>query len=81
MTHTTHPSKVTRVPTLLSFGPNKVPGTNWREMIPGRGDAGWTVYQFADAREAARFVEANRASAMPCWQRFEIINGELIQVR
>ena len=53
--------------------------------VPSRtepfGGIGWTVYEFATAREAAEFVRGFPQAAMPCWKRFEIIGGELIQVR
>lgn len=44
------------------------------------GHKGWTVTEFT-AVEAATFVKRNPAAAMPCWKRFEIIGGALVQVR
>lgn len=44
------------------------------------GQTGWTVATFT-ARDAAVFVLANPQAAMPCWRRFDIVNGELIQTR
>jgi hypothetical protein len=53
--------------------------------VPSRtepfGGIGWTVYEFANAREAADFVRSYPQAAMPCWKRFEVIDGDLIQVR
>lgn len=45
------------------------------------GDTGWTVTTFATAQEAADFVQANPRAAMPCWRRFDEVNGELVLAR
>jgi hypothetical protein len=54
-------------------------------QVPARtepfGGIGWTVYTFIDAREAARWVAAFPQAAMPCWKRFETVNGELLRAR
>jgi hypothetical protein len=55
----------------------KVPG----RCEPVSGDNGWTVYEFATAVEAADFVRAYPQAAMPCWKRWEIVDGQLTQVR
>ena len=61
----------TRVPYNLTRNSSK-------QFVPGRGDAGWTVREFATARDAARFVAAYPEAAMPCWQRFSVVAGELV---
>jgi hypothetical protein len=66
------PTPVDTLPTYL--------GWNGREKVPGRGEAGWTVYKFENAREAAWFFQSHQHCAMPCWKRFEVIDGELMQV-
>ncbi len=73
------PVKVDSLPTYLEF----VPGTGGRNVQrrPGRGAAGWTVYTFPDARAAARFFLAYQFAAMPCWERMQVIDGELFEVR
>ena len=43
--------------------------------------SGWTVYEFKSAREAAEFITGYPECAMPCWKRFEVISGDLMQVR
>jgi hypothetical protein len=43
---------------------------------PGHGDAGWTLYRFATARERAVFMASHPASRMPAWLR--IANGEAV---
>lgn len=70
------PMPVTSLPARLSFVHGK-PG----EFCFGRGEAGYTVVTFADAKEAAAFFLAHRASEMPCWQRMEVIDGMLMLVR
>lgn len=54
-------------------------------QVPSRlepfGGIGWTVYTFGDAREAADFVRTNPNARMPCWRRFDIVGGQLVQVR
>jgi len=45
------------------------------------GRAGWTVVGFADSRAAAAWYAAHRNAAMPCWKRWEVIDGCLMQVR
>jgi hypothetical protein len=39
------------------------------------GTTGWTVFEAVDAYEAAVFVRRNPAAAMPCWKRWEIVDG------
>lgn len=54
-------------------------------QVPARlepfGGIGWTIFEFSSAHEAAEWVSRYRSAAMPCWKRFEIIDGELLQVR
>lgn len=69
--------RVTRVPSYVGHADTTGKGN----IVPGRDNAGWTVYGFKNAFEAANFVAAYPHAAMPCWKRFETINGELIQVR
>lgn len=45
------------------------------------GSTGWTVYTFANAHEAAAFVLRFGAASMPCWRRWEIVEGALCRVR
>lgn len=45
------------------------------------GGIGWTICEFADARAAAAFVVAHPSAAMPCWRRFDIVDGALMVVR
>ncbi len=72
-TNTLHP--VTKVPALLDFdGPGD-------KVKLGIGRAGWTLFEFQTATEAAAFVAANPASAMPCWRRFDTVDGELFLSR
>lgn len=44
------------------------------------GQIGWTVARMT-AEAAAEFVRTNGAAAMPCWKRFDVIDGRLVQVR
>ena len=62
---TTTPTPVTTVPSRVVEHP----------------DRAWTIYEFANPTDAADFVAAHPECAMPCWQRFETINGALMQVR
>ena len=43
--------------------------------------SGWTVYEFATPEKAAEFVAGYPECAMPCWKRFETVNGALMLVR
>jgi len=36
---------------------------------PGRGNAGWTVYEFASESERDAFMARHPDAAMPCWRR------------
>ena len=54
-------NEAVKVPTLLSFDGGNVK--------PGRGEAGWTVYEFATRAEALAFMAAHSFAAMPCWSR------------
>ncbi len=65
-------TKTTRVPYNLT--------RSGKQFVPGRGDAGWTVKNFPTARDAARFVAVHPEAAMPCWQRFSVVGGELVSV-
>jgi hypothetical protein len=38
---------------------------------PGRGNAGWTVYEFGSAEERAEFMARHRDARMPAWARIE----------
>jgi len=53
--------------------------------VPARtepfGGIGWTVYEFANATEAAAWVRLYPQAAMPCWKRWDVIDGELLEVR
>lgn len=42
---------------------------------------GWTIYSFESPQAAADFVARHPECAMPCWQRFEVREGVLMQVR
>ena len=44
------------------------------------GGRGYTA-SVMSAKDAAEFVTANPQAAMPCWKRFDIIGGLLIQTR
>lgn len=44
------------------------------------GQVGWTVGRMTP-EAAADFVRANRSAAMPCWHRFDEIDGQLVLVR
>lgn len=44
------------------------------------GEIGWTVTRMT-AEAAADFVRNHRNAAMPCWERFDVIDGRLVQVR
>lgn len=44
------------------------------------GLTGWTVVSMS-TEDAANFVRANPSAAMPCWKRFDVIEGCLVQVR
>jgi hypothetical protein len=44
------------------------------------GQSGWTVARMS-AQEAAAFVRANPQAEMPCWKRFDEIDGQLFLVR
>ena len=59
------------VPYWLSFGPSTGPGAT-PPLVPGRGEAGWTMARFDTADVALRFMDAHRASAMPCWPRLRV---------
>jgi len=65
---------VTSLPTRLDFDGRG-------GMKPGRGSAGWTVYQFGSAVEAAEFFATHQHAAMPCWKRMDVVDGALVQVR
>jgi hypothetical protein len=39
------------------------------QYIPGRGDAGWTMYEFPSLQARAQFMAAHEHCAMPCWKR------------
>jgi len=71
---------ITEVPARLSWGPRDENGH--ATTVPGRGEAGWTVYTFETATDAAAFVRAYRHAAMPCWARFRLNEaGELCEPR
>jgi hypothetical protein len=59
------PTPVTKVPARIADNPT----------------SGWTVYEFKTPADAAAFVATYPECAMPCWKRFETINGDLMQVR
>lgn len=74
---------VTAVPYRLTFTdePDASGGYGTEPARSGRMSAGWTVGHFTDARAAARFVQAHPTAAMPCWRRFDVVDGELRSVR
>lgn len=43
--------------------------------------SGWTVYEFTTPEKAAEFVASHPECAVPCWKRFEAVNGALMLVR
>jgi len=57
------------------------PVTQVPSRIAGNPQSGWTVYSFQTAMEAAAFVQQYPECAMPCWKRFDVVNGELLQTR
>jgi len=59
------PTPVTKVPSRIANNPA----------------SGWTVYEFSTAEDAALFVAQYPQCAMPCWKRFEVQGGALMQVR
>ncbi|HNB04645.1 MAG TPA: hypothetical protein PKV97_01845 [Thauera aminoaromatica] len=48
---------------------------------PVLGKIGIAVGTFASAKDAANFFQRYPNAATPCWQRMEVIDGELVQVR
>lgn len=63
-------------------------GTQARKLVtkvPARlepfGQTGWTVFGFATATEAAAWVASNPRAAMPCWRRFDVVDGDLVLAR
>jgi hypothetical protein len=44
------------------------------------GMTGWTVSAMS-AEAAAQFVTNHPAAAMPCWKRFDVVAGRLVQTR
>jgi hypothetical protein len=60
---------------------NPKPVTSVPARIAGNPNSGWTVYEFKTAEDAAGFVAGYPECAMPCWKRFETIDGALMQVR
>ena len=53
--------------------------------VPSRleplGKSGWTVFEFASANDAAAFVKAYPECRMPCWARFDVVEGALLLAR
>lgn len=53
--------------------------------VPARlepfGKIGWTVFDCRTPEAAAHFVARNPDAAMPCWRRWDTIDGQLLQVR
>lgn len=68
--------EVTKVPYLIDGHHTLSPATRDH----GRG-FGWSVASFKSSEDAARFVQNYPNAAMPCWRRFEVIEGKLIIVR
>ncbi len=58
------------------------------EAFPGMGN-GWTSTEFDNATpkgesgrtDAAWFFETYKSAAMPCWRRFDVVDGRLVQAR
>lgn len=75
---TTQPKRIL-VPYLLSFdsSTNQLP----RRVQPGRGEAGWSVFEFTTLDEAHAWAARNQASRMPCWKRRECWGGEELGMR
>lgn len=46
----------------------------------GFGKVGWTFMHFASSEDAAVFFQS-QPHHFPCWQRLEVVNGKLVQVR
>lgn len=57
------------LPVLLTFD-HSLPGP-FPKFKPGRGNAGWTVYEFASENERAEFMRAHPESCMPSWKRLD----------
>ena len=55
-------SKKVTLPALLSFDGKG-------GFKPGRGMAGWTVFEFESAEDRALFMRLHPDAAMPCWKR------------
>ena len=72
---------VTKLPVALAFSLTEKDKRGCPAKVPGRGNAGWTLMEFADARAAAVFFQAHPHAAMPCWQRLDVVDGELRVVR
>ena len=57
-------TKTVSLPALLSFDGKG-------GFKPGRGQAGWTVFQFESIEDRALFMRLHPESAVPCWKRIE----------
>ncbi len=40
------------------------------KLVPGRGDAGWTVSTFESRAVVLAFMAQYPQAALPCWHRF-----------
>jgi hypothetical protein len=50
-------------------------------LEPLKMGIGWTVFEFATAKDAADWVASFPQAAMPCWKRWETRDGNLMLVR
>jgi hypothetical protein len=66
---------------ISKFVANPVPVTKVPARLEPFGDIGWTVFEFATAKEAAKWVASFPSAAMPCWKRWEVRDGNLMCVR
>jgi len=65
-----------RLPVALSFVPGR-PG----ETRPGRGEAGWTIYQFKTIEDRNDFMRRHPEAAMPAWKRINVTEENKMATR
>jgi endo-beta-N-acetylglucosaminidase D len=67
---------------ISQYAANPVPVTKVPARLePLNMGIGWTVFEFATAKEAAEWVASFPQAAMPCWKRWETRDGNLMLVR
>lgn len=71
-------NEITSLPVKLSFSYSR---TGVPSLVLGNGSAGWTVKSFENSLQAAKFFLENQFCAMPCWERFAVVNGLLVIVK